>query len=547
MNERDVQALQGALELAKKELDLALAIDRICDTVPEPMAMLASIVNLLADELEADFCLLSLLDQETGEVELKALNNRRQKLSTGQALSRARELAEQAVQLDSVTIWEGRQVLPPELHAALPPHIQFAAVPIILGKHRRLGALLLGRSVRPFSPDDVNWLKIAEAYIDSAVIQGYAYYELQQRTKELETIYRVDHIRDMGLPFDDMLNTVLQTICATIEAEMGFVMLYDQSGQHIEMRAATHEDLFHLSRYYELINQVAHESLRQGELVCYNALGEALQAIMCLPLILNHKIIGVLGVAHSEEERGFRADDRRLLSAIGSQIDTAIFESLEIRRLRQVLGRSVDPNIMERLLAASDRDFLAGERLVASVLYADVRGSTQLAEQVEPEQLVEFINAYLGKMTEVILAHEGTLDKFVGDEVMALFGAPFPQEDHALRAVRTGLAMQAAHQRLVDTWKGLGGKPVPPIGIGVATGEMIVGEMGSPQRTDYTAIGRAVNLGARICSAAKAGDVLISQATYDLAKAALEASPVSGLHFKGVAGEVTVYRVERVL
>ena len=127
-----------------------------------------------------------------------------------------------------------------------------------------------------------------------------------------------------------------------------------------------------------------------------------------------------------------------------------------------------------------------------------------------------------------------------------MFGAPFPQEDHALRAVRVGLAMQVAHQTVMDIWQAQG-VDTAPIGIGIATGEMIVGEMGCPQRTDYTVIGRAVNLGARICSVAKGGQVLISQATFDLVKGLVEATPITGLHLKGLNRNVTIYEVKRVL
>ena len=149
-------------------------------------------------------------------------------------------------------------------------------------------------------------------------------------------------------------------------------------------------------------------------------------------------------------------------------------------------------------------------------------------------------------MVEVILEHQGTLDKFVGDEVMALFGAPFPQEDHALRAVRVGLAMQAAHAQVMEEWKKRG-VDAKPIGIGIATGELIVGEMGSAQRTDYTVVGRAANLAARICSAASSDQVLVSQETYNLIKDQVEAKPVEGVAMKGIGDNLTVYHVTKII
>ncbi len=268
--------------------------------------------------------------------------------------------------------------------------------------------------------------------------------------------------------------------------------------------------------------------------------------MMCMPLSRNDRIIGVLGVVNRYGPRGFSSDDRRLLHAIGSQMDTAIFENIEKRRLQQVLGRSVDPRIMKRLLANPDVDFLKGERAVLTVLYADLRGSTLLAERISPEELVGFMNHYLGQMTDIILAHEGTLDKFVGDEVMALFGAPFPQADHALRAVRVGLAMQSAHQVVREIWRDRG-IDAPPLGVGIATGELIVGEMGCPQRADYTVIGKAANLGSRICSVAKADQVLISQETYNLIKEDVEVKPINDLQLKGFDRNIPAYDVMRVL
>ncbi len=376
--------------------------------------------------------------------------------------------------------------------------------------------------------------------------QVHAWHELKQRNLELETIYRIDHIRDQNLPFDEMLNAVLRELCGVIQAEMGFIMLYDRGGRRLELRAATHDDLFRVAPHYDVVDRIANEALNQAQTVCHNDLGDVLHSIMCIPLILHNEVIGVLGVVNRYGPRGFGTGDCRLLNAIASQMDTAIFESLERVRLRQVLGRSVDPRVMERLLANPDIGFLKGERSVLSVLYADIRGSTGLAERTDPELLVGFINDYLSRMTEVILSHEGTLDKFVGDEVMALFGAPFPQPDHALRAVRVGLEMQEAHQGVMETWRAQGVEAAP-IGIGIATGEMIVGEMGSAQRSDYTVIGRAANLGARICAVAKAGQVLISQTTYDLERERVEATPITDLDLKGLSHDVTAYHVTRIL
>ncbi|MEM7347584.1 MAG: adenylate/guanylate cyclase domain-containing protein [Chloroflexota bacterium] len=545
MSQHTIESLQAELALERKKLEITLAIDDIRDNAPDPGAMLTDIVATLTDFLQADLCLLSLIDRESGRAELKAMKHQGQPFEQLGPMMTP-EVAEKATALDGITLWSESDIESLiSSDVSLGP-LQIAATPIIMGDDERLGAILIVRNNPPFTEADVTLLKIAESQIDSAIIQGYSHYELQQHIRELETIYKIDNIRDQSESLDEMLNSVLEALCQVINAEAGFVMLYDQNEQQLEIRATTHQDLFKLSAHYQLVQTLAEKSLKQGKLVYKNELPGQITSIMSLPLILNDQIIGVLGMVNRYSPRGFDADDRSLMSAIGSQIDTAIFEGIEQRRLRQVLGRSVDPRIMERLLNTPDVDFLKGERATLTVLYADIRGSTRLAEQTDPESLVGFINDYLGEMTNVIISNEGTLDKFVGDEVMALFGAPFPQEDHALRAVRVALAMQAAHQEVMDRWQARGVQAAP-IGIGMATGELIVGEMGCAQRTDYTVIGNAANLGARICGAAAAGEVCISQATYDLIKDQIEAVPRSGQHFNGVGGYINIYEFKLVL
>jgi adenylate cyclase len=544
MNEPDTNTLRHDLARERRKLDLIMALDNIRDVPQEPAAMLSSIVNRLADEFSAALVLLILFDRDTGELELRAITDRSRRFGslTADAL---REVARRIIKKGAIAVWEGE-----EIQAALgmpgEQGLQVAAVPIILGTKLRLGALLVARIDKPFDQDEMDLLDVAESQLDSAVIQSYDYYELHLRNRELETIYRVDRIRDENMPFDDMLTAVLQELRKAIPSEMGFIMLYDRGGDRLELRAVAHDDLFRVSGYYDVIDEVGNEALHVGHAVFHNDRTGDLHSIVAIPLILRNEILGVFGVVNSASGSGFEEGERRLLTAIASQMDTAIFESMEQRRLRRVLGRSVDPRILERLLANPDVDFLKGERSVVTVLYADVRGSTSLAERTEPEQLVGFLNDYLGRMADIVFEYDGTLDKFVGDEVMALFSAPFDMPDHALRAVRVGLAMQQAHAVLMEEWKARG-LDAAPIGVGIATGEMIVGEIGSVHRTDYTVIGQAANLGSRICGVALPGQVLISQATYELVMGQVEAKPIPGLELKGVHEPVTVYDVTRIL
>jgi len=519
-------------------LDIVMALDRLRDASENPSDMFSGIVKYLAGEFHAGLTLLAVRNPTSAQLELKAVADSAGLLSNfgEEAVKKVAEYG--LTEFDEITLFNRGDTLPVVGESPF----EMAVVPVFIGTQERLGLLLLARPDETFTQQEVELLRVAESQIDSAVIQGYAFHELQMRNRELEIIYRIDHIRDQQLVFEDMLNAVLGELRSIVEAQAAFIMLYDNSGERLEMRGTTADDMFTVVDHVDYIEQVAYETLEAAELIFHNHTDHPIQSIMCIPLILGEQILGVFGLVNRKTEAGFDEDDRRLLKAIGSQIDTAIFESIEKRRLRTVLGRSVDPNVMARLLANPNTDCLAGERRTVTVLYADIRGSTRLAEEIEPEMLVSFINDYLTNTSNIILHEQGTIDKFVGDEVMALWNAPFDQHDHAVRAVRAARALQQAHSQLVNRWQSEGLTKAVGIGVGIATGEMIAGEMGSTVRSDYTVIGRAANLGSRICARAEAGEVLISQKTLDLVGDGINVEQIPTIDIRGI-GTVDIYRL----
>jgi adenylate cyclase len=193
----------------------------------------------------------------------------------------------------------------------------------------------------------------------------------------------------------------------------------------------------------------------------------------------------------------------------------AVIEQATQRAYRRVMAQYLSPQVMQEVLRDPEQLHLGGERRVLTVLFSDIRGFTSMAEQMEPHALVQFLNEYLTAMTDVIFAHGGTVDKYMGDAIMAFWGAPTPQPDHALRACLAALDMQAELSRLRPLWA-QAGLPEIHIGVGLSTGLMSVGNMGSRKRFDYTVIGDAVNLGARLESANKlyGSGILLSEATW---------------------------------
>jgi adenylate cyclase len=174
-----------------------------------------------------------------------------------------------------------------------------------------------------------------------------------------------------------------------------------------------------------------------------------------------------------------------------------VFEQAEQRALRRVLNRYLSPAVAAEVSREPDQVNLGGDLRTMTVLFSDIRGFTTLSERMPPRELVTLLNEYLTAMVEVLFKHGGTLDKYMGDAIMAFWNAPQPQPDHAVRACHTALEMGATLDRLRREWMARG-VPALDIGIGLNTGPMIFGNMGSVLRTDFTIIGDSVNLGSRL-------------------------------------------------
>ena len=189
-------------------------------------------------------------------------------------------------------------------------------------------------------------------------------------------------------------------------------------------------------------------------------------------------------------------------------------ESREKRWLRQAFGQYVSDSLVDAIITNPERLQLGGEEVEATVLFADLVGFTSMAENTAPKELIRLLNEYFSTMTEIILDHRGTVDKFIGDSVMAFWGAPLPIADHAILACETALEMQAAMRPLQENWESQG-FPRISIGIGLHTGPVVAGNVGSKKRFNYTVMGDAVNLAARLEHANRfyGTEIIMSEAT----------------------------------
>jgi len=216
----------------------------------------------------------------------------------------------------------------------------------------------------------------------------------------------------------------------------------------------------------------------------------------------------------------------------------------ERRRVTDIFGRFVSTEVRDAIVnvALRDPDLIqpGGRQMEISVLFADIRGFTTISEGLPPSDVVEVLNRYLDSMEEEVFRYRGTLDKYIGDGMMVIFGAPLEQSDHAERAVRVALGMQRA---AAEVSRELGDMPKMVYGIGIATGPAVVGHIGSQRRLDYTAIGDTVNLASRLEGLAPPGAILISRETYEALRDVAIVEELGPTVVKGKAKPVTVYKV----
>ena len=225
----------------------------------------------------------------------------------------------------------------------------------------------------------------------------------------------------------------------------------------------------------------------------------------------------------------------------------ALNGQLEMRNrlLSETFGRFLSDEIVRQLLETPDGLALGGKKRTLTIMMSDLRGFTAMSERMDAADLISMLNHYLGEMTDVIQNYNGTIIEFIGDGILAIFGAPTPSDTHAADAIAAAVAMEARMEQ-VNAWNAERGYPVLEMGIGVNTGEVIIGNIGSEKRTKYGVVGSHVNLCGRIESYTVGGQVLISPLTRSLCASELEIAQEMTVYPKGVKGELVLSQVTGV-
>jgi adenylate cyclase len=224
---------------------------------------------------------------------------------------------------------------------------------------------------------------------------------------------------------------------------------------------------------------------------------------------------------------------------------TVIAALIREQREKRRLSRFFSPDVVRAILATRHENALAGRRRRITVLFSDIRGFTTLSEKLEPEEVVALLRDYLTAATAIVFRHGGSVDKYIGDAIMALYSAPFDQPDHAERAVRTALELQQCVEAVSARWAGRGGGSLSS-GVGIHTGDAVVGAIGSQQRLEFTAIGDTVNVASRLEGLTKdfGTPIIISQTTHQELGGQFQARPLGGVRVKGRDVPVEIYAVD---
>jgi len=388
---------------------------------------------------------------------------------------------------------------------------------------------------------------------------------LQRENFLLRMLYDAGKALHAKLSTDDIAAEVMGLAFRVEGVERGFIMLFDEKGEltrqtEVRYRVAPAKEQPQIILSRSVLERMKTElqpilitdlSADERFSASESMMISGLRSAICAPLVARGRLAGVLYVDNLNKTSAFTQDELDVLTVVAAQAAAAIdsakthAELAEHAMQRSALERFLSPEVVEMIAAHPQEVKLGGVSQKVTILFADIRNFTSLSETLPPERIVEILNEYFTRVTDVIFDYGGTLDKYLGDGVMAVFGAPISKGNDAASAVRSAIAIQ----RLVNEMNrdaAARGWPRLGVGIGVNTGVVTAGNIGSPRRIDYTVIGDPVNVASRLMANARAGQTLISEDTArDLGPApAFQLNRLAPLQVKGKSQPISVFSVD---
>ncbi len=389
--------------------------------------------------------------------------------------------------------------------------------------------------------------------------QPAAISQIQKNNQILGVLIRVAKSLLTVQPLNEVLNLVMELIFEHLSAERGFLMLYDEHSGDLIPKVVKYRDPQADSGRITISKTITNKVFSDKvAILTSDALFDPrfdggasiifhnIRSAMCAPLWNKDDVIGVVFIDSTTKTSTFNPGDLDLLTALANYAAIGIEQARlnekikeEVKR-RSQLERYHSPSVISRMMNSAETDIDAQE-VEASILFSDIVGFTGMSERMEPHRVGLLLNEYFGEMTDVIFHYEGTLDKFIGDAIMAVFGAPLPMEDHAVRAVKASLDMR---EKLKEFNKENFAQQHIEIRIGINSGRVVAGDIGSPKRIEYTVLGNTVNIAQRLeAGVAKPGQIVIGANTYELVKDHFETRELGAFSLKGLEQMTNVYEV----
>ena len=373
-------------------------------------------------------------------------------------------------------------------------------------------------------------------------------------------LYELARDLSSSLELDEVLRKVMDRVITLMKASRGFIVLVDPATGTMSVKQSGGEADPEKTREFLGSKTVIEQVVRTGQAVVstdaslddrfkaqQSVILQNLRSIIAVPLVTKGNVIGAVYVDNPFRAAIFEEKDKEFLQAISDLAAIAIDNARQYERsefLRQLFELHVNKQVTDYVLERSDRNtkFLPGERREVTMLNSDIAGFSALSQRMDAEELVRFLNGYFSRMIEVVLEHGGNIDKFQGDGMLVVFGAPNPMRDHAARALAAARAMireiDRLNRELVEA-----GKTAISVGIGLDTGQVVAGHVGSERRLEFTLIGVPVNNSAYL-SKVRPAKVLMSETTRDSLPAGLEVIDHEPLLLKGANKKQPIYQLQ---
>jgi adenylate cyclase len=383
--------------------------------------------------------------------------------------------------------------------------------------------------------------------------------QLRQDYEKLRTAYELQRAIGLELDLDRLLNRILELSFDFLPADRGVILLFDQDAELRPRAVRTRSEK--PNEEIVLSNSIIREALKEKAAVLssdamidsrfsgsHSIIMQGIRSSMAVPILHKGEMLGMMILDSQVATGAFGEKDLQILSNIASQVayfmeNMKLAQQVETEAInRQKFQRMMSPNLAEKVLAGELEVEKGGRSLDATVVFADIRGFTSMSENQDAQQIVEMLNEYFELAVDVVFKHEGTLDKFMGDEIMSIWGAPVQHNDDPVRAVTAGIEMQ---QMLVDfnqMREAEGADPIR-IGIGISTGSVVAGYLGSSHTMEYSVIGDTVNIAARLCQLAKPGEVIISESTFHRVRDYFDVTALPPTHVKGKREPLRIFNV----